>query len=92
MPIQIRLCGMKAPISKAYTGRRADQVNSGAIMMVTMRSRWLAMVRVAIVTAFLPVAFWLRTTKFYQVGVFKWGSVLIALMALYWFVQRAFDL
>ena len=48
--------------------------------------------QLAIVAAFLPVAFWLRTTKFYQVGVFKWGSVLIALMALYWFVQRAFDL
>ena len=48
--------------------------------------------QLAIVAAFLPLAFWLRTTKFYQVGVFKWGSVLIALMALYWLVQRAFDL
>jgi hypothetical protein len=48
--------------------------------------------QLAIVAVFLPLAFWLRTTKFYQVGVFKWGSVLIALMALYWFVQRAFDL
>ena len=48
--------------------------------------------QLAIVAIFLPLAFWLRATKFYQVGVFKWGSVLIALMALYWFVQRAFDL
>ncbi|HMS26861.1 MAG TPA: HupE/UreJ family protein [Burkholderiaceae bacterium] len=48
--------------------------------------------QLAIVAAFLPLAFWLRHTKFYQVGVFIWGSVLIALMALYWFVQRAFDL
>jgi hypothetical protein len=48
--------------------------------------------QLAIVAVFLPLAFWLRATKFYQVGVFKWGSVLIALMALYWFVQRAFDL
>ena len=48
--------------------------------------------QLAIVAVFLPIAFWLRATKFYQVGVFKWGSVLIALMALYWFVQRAFDL
>jgi HupE / UreJ protein len=48
--------------------------------------------QLAIVAAFLPLAFWLRATKFYQVSVFKWGSVLIVLMALYWFVQRAFDL
>jgi HupE / UreJ protein len=48
--------------------------------------------QLAIVAVFMPVAFWLRSSKFYQVGVFKWGSVLIALLALYWFVQRAFDL
>ena len=38
---------MKAPISSAYTGSRAEQVISGAIMMVTSRSRQLLMVRVA---------------------------------------------
>lgn len=48
--------------------------------------------QLVIVAVFLPAAFWLRATKFYQLGVFKWGSVLIALMALYWFAQRAFDL
>ena len=48
--------------------------------------------QLAIVAVFMPLAFWLRSTKFYQVGIFKWGSVLIALLALYWFVQRAFDL
>jgi HupE / UreJ protein len=48
--------------------------------------------QLAIVAVFMPLAFWLRSTKFYQVQVFKWGSVLIALLALYWFVQRAFDL
>ena len=48
--------------------------------------------QLAIVAVFLPLTFWLRATKFYQVGIFKWGSVLIALLALYWFVQRAFDL
>ncbi len=48
--------------------------------------------QLAIVSVFLPLAFWLRATKFYQVTIFKWGSVIIALMALYWFVQRAFDL
>jgi hypothetical protein len=30
---------MKAPISSAYTGSRAEQVISGAIMIVTQRSR-----------------------------------------------------
>jgi HupE / UreJ protein len=48
--------------------------------------------QLAIVAVFMPLAFWLRSTKFYQVQVFKWGSVLIALLALYWLVQRAFDL
>lgn len=48
--------------------------------------------QLAIVAVFLPLAFWLRSTKFYQVGVFKWGSILIALMALYWLVERVFDL
>ena len=48
--------------------------------------------QLAIVAVFLPLAFWLRATKFYQVGVFKWGSILIALMALYWLVERVFDL
>jgi hypothetical protein len=48
--------------------------------------------QLAIVAVFLPLAFWLRATKFYQVGVFKWGSILIALMALYWLIERVFDL
>ncbi len=48
--------------------------------------------QLAIVAVFMPLAFWLRSTKFYQLQIFKWGSVLIALLALYWFVQRAFDL
>ena len=39
--------GMNAAISSAYTGRRAEQVMSGAIMMVVRRSRQLGMVRVA---------------------------------------------
>ena len=38
---------MKAPISSAYTGRRAEQVMSGAIMMVARRSREEGMVRAA---------------------------------------------
>ena len=38
---------MKAPISSVYTGSRAEQVISGATMIVASRSRGLAMVRVA---------------------------------------------
>ncbi len=34
-------------MSSAYTGRRAEQVMSGAIMMVVSRSRQLGMVRAA---------------------------------------------
>lgn len=48
--------------------------------------------QLAIVAVFMPLAFWLRSTRFYQVAIFKWGSGLIVLLALYWFVQRAFDL
>jgi hypothetical protein len=45
----------------------------------------------AIVLAFIPIAFWLRHTQFYRRGVLTAGSLLIALVAGYWFVQRAFD-
>ncbi|MCY1350548.1 hypothetical protein D9M69_367840 [compost metagenome] len=38
---------MKAPISSAYTGSRAEQVISGATRMVVRRSRGSWMVRVA---------------------------------------------
>ena len=48
--------------------------------------------QVAIVVAFVPLAFWLRTTRFYRSGVLIIGSVLVALIAGWWFVQRAFDL
>jgi hypothetical protein len=48
--------------------------------------------QLAIVLAFLPVAFYLRDTRFYRLGVLQGGSVLIALLAAWWFVQRAFDL
>jgi len=41
--------GMKAAVSSAYTGRRAEQVISGASSMVARRSRQLGMVRVAMI-------------------------------------------
>jgi hypothetical protein len=48
--------------------------------------------QMAIVACFVPIAFALRGTKFYLKGVLPVGSVLIAIVALYWFIQRAFDL
>lgn len=44
-----------------------------------------------VVGLFLPVAWVLRGTSFYRRWVFIGGSVLIALMALIWFVERAFS-
>ncbi len=48
--------------------------------------------QLAIVAVFLPLAFWLRATKFYRVGVLQIGSLLVALLAAWWLVQRLFDL
>ena len=48
--------------------------------------------QLAIVVAFLPLAYRLRRTRFYRVGVLKAGSLLVALLAAWWFVQRAFDI
>ena len=48
--------------------------------------------QLAIVAAFLPLAFSLRGTRFYRVGVLTGGSILVALIASWWFIQRAFDL
>jgi HupE / UreJ protein len=48
--------------------------------------------QLAIVAVFLPLAFWLRRSAFYQRGLFVGGSLLIALLAAVWFCERAFDL
>ena len=48
--------------------------------------------QLCIVAVFLPVAFWLRATRFYRVGVLTGGSIVVALLASWWFVQRAFEL
>jgi hypothetical protein len=47
--------------------------------------------QMAIVTAFVPIAFALRGTVFYRKWFMPIGSIIIAIVALYWFLQRAFD-
>jgi hypothetical protein len=48
--------------------------------------------QLAIVAAFLPLAFALRATPFYRIGVLRFGSLCVAALASWWFIQRAFDL
>lgn len=45
----------------------------------------------AIVLAFLPLAFAVRQTRFYQFGVVRIGSWLIVAIAAGWLVERVFD-
>ncbi len=48
--------------------------------------------QLAIVAAFLPLAYALRGTGFYRRVVFVGGSLATLAIALVWFVERAFDL
>lgn len=48
--------------------------------------------QLAIVSVFLPLAYLLRNSRFYRKGVFVGGSILTLVIALIWFVERAFDL
>lgn len=48
--------------------------------------------QLAIVAAFLPLAFWLRHSTFYRKGVFIGGSVLTFAVALVRLLERLFDL
>lgn len=48
--------------------------------------------QLAIVSVFLPLAYALRKTRFYRSGVLLGGSVAIMMVALIWFVERAFNL
>ncbi|MEY4712716.1 MAG: hypothetical protein RIS88_2166 [Pseudomonadota bacterium] len=48
--------------------------------------------QLAIVAAFLPLAYALRHSAFYRTGVVRVGSLLIAALAAWWLVERAFDL
>lgn len=45
-----------------------------------------------IVAAFLPLAFALRHTRFYRVGVFQVGSIATLLLAAVWLAERALDI
>ncbi len=47
--------------------------------------------QLCIVAVFLPLAWMLRDTRFYRL-LLTGGSALIALLALVWFVERAFDM
>ena len=48
--------------------------------------------QLAIVALFLPVAFAIRYSAFYRRVVLIGGSLLIAAIALVWFIERAFDM
>ena len=48
--------------------------------------------QLSIVAVFLPVAFALRKTRFYRVGVLTGGSLIVAALASWWLAQRLFDL
>lgn len=48
--------------------------------------------QLAIVAAFLPLAYLLRATRFYRWGVLGAGSAVIVLLAALWFTERAFDI
>jgi hypothetical protein len=48
--------------------------------------------QLAIVAAFLPVAFALRHTGLYRHVIFTGGSWAALVLAALWFVERAFDL
>jgi hypothetical protein len=47
--------------------------------------------QLGIVAVVLPLAWWLRETRFYRRVVLAGGSMAIAAIATLWFVQRAFD-
>ena len=48
--------------------------------------------QLAIVSAFLPLAYFMRKTAFYRRVVLFTGSILIMLLASVWLVERVFDL
>ena len=47
--------------------------------------------QMVIVSAFVPIAYGLRATRLYRGALLPVGSIIIAIIAGYWFAQRAFD-
>lgn len=47
--------------------------------------------QLCIVIVFVPIAYGLRHTKFYQNSVIAGGSILVLLIASAWFIERAFN-
>lgn len=45
--------------------------------------------QLSLVVAIMPLAFYLRHTRFYRIGVLQGGSMLVALIAAVWTVERA---
>lgn len=46
----------------------------------------------SVVLPLIPLAFLVRRTRFYRVGVLRWGSLAIALVAALWLTERVFDI
>ena len=46
----------------------------------------------AVVAIFVPIAYALRRKKIYEIGALRIGSVLIAIVAALWLVERAFEI
>jgi len=44
--------------------------------------------QLAIVAVFLPIAYLFRKTKFYELAILKLGSILIAIIAAIWMIER----
>lgn len=45
--------------------------------------------QLSLVIAIMPLAFYLRHTRFYRIGVLQGGSLLVALIAAIWTIERA---
>ena len=48
--------------------------------------------QIAILIAIFPILFFLRSKSFYRPLVVRGGSIILCLVATYWFIERAFDL
>ncbi len=74
-----------------FAGALAELGDSGAPLWRTLLAFNLGVEtgQLAIVALFLPIAYLLRQTRFYQTGVLYGGSALAGLCALLWLWQRA---